>query len=91
MLKKRLYQCLGAASLALAVGACKTPELVVRNESRNVPASYSTATATSAASLDSANTARVQWKQVFTDPNLQALIETALQNNQELNITLQEI
>ncbi|MBF9144157.1 TolC family protein [Hymenobacter properus] len=90
MLKKRIYQCLGAASLALAVGACKTPELVVKNENRTVPASYATGT-TSAASLDSANTGRVQWKQFFTDPNLQELIQTALQNNQELNITLQEI
>ncbi|MBF9237606.1 efflux transporter outer membrane subunit [Hymenobacter sp. BT683] len=88
MLKKRLYQCLSAAGLALAVGACKTPELVVKNESRNTPASYTT---TTAASQDSANIARVQWKQFFTDPNLQALIGTALQNNQELNITLQEI
>ncbi|ALW86454.1 RND transporter [Hymenobacter sedentarius] len=88
MLKKRIYQCLSAAGLALAVGACKTPELVVKNESRNTPASYSTATA---ASPDSANMARVKWKQFFTDPNLKSLIETALQNNQELNITLQEI
>ena len=39
MLKRRIYQYLGAASLALAVGACKTPELVVKNESRNMPAS----------------------------------------------------
>jgi multidrug efflux system outer membrane protein len=92
MLKKRIYQALGAASLALAVGACKTPELVVKNENRNVPGSYSTAApATSAGTLDSANTGRVQWKQFFTDPNLQELIQTALQNNQELNITLQEI
>lgn len=89
MLKKRFYQCLSAAGLALAVGACKTPELVVKNESRNTPASYSTATA--AATQDSANIARLQYKQFFTDPNLQALIGTALQNNQELNITLQEI
>ncbi|GAC1378052.1 MAG: TolC family protein [Hymenobacter sp.] len=89
MLKRRLYQCLSAAGLSLAFVACKTPELVVKNESRNLPASYSTAT--SAATLDSANTGQRQWKQFFTDPNLQALIEPALQNNQELNITLQEI
>ncbi|RYU80288.1 TolC family protein [Hymenobacter persicinus] len=87
MRKKRLYQCLSAASLALAVGACKTPELVVKNESRTTPASYPTATVTP----DSTNSARVQWKQFFTDPDLQALVTTALQNNQELNITLQEI
>ncbi|MDO7853339.1 TolC family protein [Hymenobacter convexus] len=92
MLKKRIYQVLGAAGLALAVGACKTPELVVKNENRNVPGSYSTAApATSAGTLDSTNSGRVQWKQFFTDPNLQELIATALQNNQELNITLQEI
>ena len=87
MLKHRLYQCLGAAGLALAVGACKTPELVVKNESRNTPASYATATT----AQDSLNTARIEWKKFFPDPNLQALIEAGLQNNQELNITLQEI
>lgn len=88
MLKRRIYQCLSAAGLALAVGACKTPELVVQHENRNTPASYSTATA---ATPDSASAARLPWKQFFTDPALQSLIETALQNNQELNITLQEI
>jgi NodT family efflux transporter outer membrane factor (OMF) lipoprotein len=87
MLNRSLNQLLGAALLAVTVGACKTPELVVKTESRNTPASYSTAVATS----DSTNMARVSWQQFFTDPNLQALIGTALQNNQELNITQQEI
>jgi NodT family efflux transporter outer membrane factor (OMF) lipoprotein len=32
-----------------------------------------------------------QWDQFFTDPHLRALIEQALDNNQELNISLQEI
>ena len=90
MLKKRIYQCLTAAGLALAVGACKTPELVVKNETRNAPVSYATA-ATPAVAPDSTTAARIPWKQFFTDPNLQTLIETALQTNQELNITLQEI
>ena len=89
MLKKRIYQCLGVAGLSLAFAACKTPELVVKNETRNIPASYSSPIPATAP--DSATTARVQWKQFFTDPNLQALIGTALQNNQELNITLQEL
>ncbi|WP_303311265.1 TolC family protein [Hymenobacter sp. BT730] len=84
MLKRRLNQILGAAFLAMAVGACKTPELVVKNESRRVPASFNTAP-------DSTNMARARWQDFFTDPNLKALIDTALQNNQELNITLQEI
>ena len=37
------------------------------------------------------NTAKVNWKDFFTDPNLVGLIDTALHNNQEYNIVLQEI
>lgn len=37
------------------------------------------------------NTAVIGWKEYFKDPNLTALISTALSNNQELNILLQEI
>ncbi|SNC74792.1 efflux transporter, outer membrane factor (OMF) lipoprotein, NodT family [Hymenobacter gelipurpurascens] len=84
MLKRRIYQGLSAALLTLAVAGCKTPELVQKTASRNVPASYG-------ATQDSTNTAQAQWKQFFTDPNLTALIDTALQRNQELNISLQEI
>ena len=32
-----------------------------------------------------------QWEVFFSDPDLRALIEEALENNQELNIQLQEI
>ncbi|RTQ49678.1 efflux transporter outer membrane subunit [Hymenobacter gummosus] len=85
MLKKRICQGLSAVGLALAVGACKTPALVQKTENRTVPASYV------GAPSDSTNAARVQWRQFFTDPNLVALIDTALQHNQELNITRQEI
>lgn len=37
------------------------------------------------------NSALVGWREYFKDPNLNALIGTALDNNQELNILLQEI
>jgi len=37
------------------------------------------------------NSGMTPWRQFFTDPNLVSLIETALKNNQELLITLQEI
>ena len=69
----------------LAAASCKLPQLVERNVSRSVPATYT------GASQDSTNTARLRWKQFFTDPNLTALIDTALQHNQELNITTQEL
>lgn len=71
-------------SCILLAGACKVPAYLQKKENRNVPASYGT-------SKDSVNTARIKWKDFFTDANLIALIDTALRNNQELNITIQEI
>jgi multidrug efflux system outer membrane protein len=85
MLKRRIYQGLTAVGLALTVGACKLPALVQRTENRATPASYVGTTA------DSTNTARTRWKEFFTDPNLVVLIDSALQRNQELNITRQEL
>lgn len=85
MLRRRIYQGLTAAGLALAVAACKTPELVQRNANRTTPATYVGST------TDSTNTARTRWRQFFTDPNLVSLIDSALQRNQELNITTQEL
>ncbi|MDB5240108.1 MAG: transporter [Spirosoma sp.] len=84
MLKQIMYKCLGVACLLFAFAACKTPALITRTENRAVPASYNN-------SQDSTNTGKIRWKEFFTDPNLNALIDTALQNNQELNISLQEI
>jgi NodT family efflux transporter outer membrane factor (OMF) lipoprotein len=40
---------------------------------------------------DTSNIASLNWKHYFSDQNLIALIDTALKNNQELNITMQEI
>ncbi|WP_395743011.1 TolC family protein [Prosthecobacter sp.] len=37
------------------------------------------------------NSAVIGWQEYFKDPNLKSLISTALQNNQELNILIQEI
>ncbi|MFD1874234.1 efflux transporter outer membrane subunit [Hymenobacter bucti] len=85
MLKRRIYQGLTAAGLALAVGACKLPELAQRNPNRTTPATYA------GSPQDSTNSARTRWKQFFTDPNLVSLIDSALQRNQELNITTQEL
>ena len=42
-------------------------------------------------SADTLNSASVKWKDFFSDPNLKALIDSALVNNQELNIMLQQI
>ncbi|TPE43924.1 TolC family protein [Pontibacter mangrovi] len=84
MFKRIIYQCAGVACLSLTLSACKTPSVVERTVNTPVPASYNS-------SQDTTNTAQLQWKEYFTDPYLSALIDTALQHNQELNITLQEI
>ncbi len=84
----RLRPALAAAALTFLVGSC-APALVEQSANRSVPAAYTPATA--AAPADTATAARVRWQAFFADPNLRALIETALAGNQELNITRQEI
>ncbi|KQR67269.1 TolC family protein [Pedobacter sp. Leaf176] len=84
MFRNNIYKYLGLAMICAAYSACKVPEFAQRNENKNVPVAFSNA-------QDSTNTGKVQWRQFFTDPNLVSLIDTALKNNQELNVTLQEI
>lgn len=80
---------ISAASVLFVAGCiglagCKIADLPLPSENKTVPASYSIA-------KDSTNSVSVNWHNYFTDPNLIALIDTALQNNQELNIALREI
>lgn len=72
------------ALILLPVWGCKLFKEPIKTENKNVPASYNN-------SQDTVNSANINWRLYFTDPNLIALIDTALKNNQELNITLQEI
>jgi NodT family efflux transporter outer membrane factor (OMF) lipoprotein len=69
----------------MGFAACKLPTLVQKTDNQAVPAAYANA------AQDSANIAAIKWREYFSDPYLVALIDTALKNNQELNITLQEI
>lgn len=81
---KRIIQYAGITCITVLFTAC-TPALVQKKENKATPQAYASST------QDSTNTAKVKWKEFFTDPNLVTLIDTALRNNQELNITLQEI
>nr|WP_207382712.1 efflux transporter outer membrane subunit [Flavobacterium subsaxonicum] len=87
MLKRSVYNYIAVACIGLTFTGCKLPGVVQREENTNVPAAFSSTTTTQ----DTINSATVKWKEYFKDPNLVALIDTALANNQELNITLQEI
>ena len=84
MIKNIVNASAGVALLALTCGACKLPSLTSGPTHKAVPASYSD-------SQDPTNIAALKWKQYFADPYLNNLIDTALANNQELNIILQEI
>ncbi|TBO41042.1 TolC family protein [Pedobacter kyonggii] len=84
MFKKNIYKGLGLMLICAAYTACKLPEVAQRTENKSVPAAFS-------GTQDTVSTANIQWRKFFTDPNLVNLIDTALKNNQELNITLQDI
>ncbi|MBT1706494.1 TolC family protein, partial [Fulvivirgaceae bacterium PWU20] len=86
MNNKKILTRLGIGCMLLLATACSLPpSLVQRKENKTTPASFNNS------SQDTTNTAKTQWKAFFTDQYLVALIDTALKNNQELNITLQEI
>ena len=86
MMKKRNNKCLAYGLMTLisllGVVACKTPQATLPNDT--VKASMPVATADTV-------TAIPLWRDFFKDPTLCALIDTALANNQDLKITLQEM
>jgi NodT family efflux transporter outer membrane factor (OMF) lipoprotein len=82
--KTIVYKYAGIACISLTFLACKNLAIVNKTESKSVPTSYNNST-------DSINTAKTKWKEFFKDPDLAALIDSALKKNQELNIVLQEI
>ena len=68
----------------VALYSC-APIREIREENTAVPEQYRNHSA------DTVNTAIMQWRKFFIDPNLLALIDTALVHNQELNIMLQQV
>lgn len=75
-----------AATLATSIiaGCIPTPPGgTARDPNREVPESYG-------GLRDTRSSGLIVWSEFFEDPHLTALIETALRNNQELNIAIQE-
>lgn len=85
MYKFRIYRYIGPLSICLAIASCKVPASMQRTENRSVPQSFSNK------QQDSSQLANMQWRGFFKDKYLSDLIDTALKNNQELMITMQEI
>lgn len=78
------YKVIAFLWVAIAFTSCKMLAPVEKTEPQAVPDAYIT-------SKDTVNSATIKWKNFFPDQNLQSLIDTALKNNQELAMTLQEI
>lgn len=70
--------------ICLMVISCNAPAAAIATTNKPVPESFDKST-------DTANISTIPWKIYFKDPNLVNLIDTALKNNQELQITLQEV
>lgn len=85
--KYNYFNWVAVGILALSVSSCKVPQATQKKENKVMPTSF----VDSLASQDTTNSGNVKWREFFTDPNLISLIDTALKNNQELNITLQEL
>ena len=83
-MKTNLIKNIFISGLLLFLASCKTPFIAAKIENSTLPPKYLN-------SVDSLNSASISWRRYFSDPFLEALIDTALYHNQELNITLQEI
>lgn len=72
------------SAVLLVFSSCKTPAIVGKTENRNIPTAFKNTTGAT-------NSTSSPWTTYFSDTYLVALIDTALQNNQELSIMKQEI
>ena len=70
--------------MCILYAGCKTTPPLKNTIEQSLPHSYNSQN-------DSINSAAIKWKDFFTDKNLTALIDTALKNNLDVLITLQDI
>ncbi|MBU2045764.1 MAG: TolC family protein, partial [Bacteroidetes bacterium] len=84
MIKAKIYPIIALSGFCLIIASCKIPKIAQSELNKTMPTFYDH-------TRDSINTANTPWKSFFNNPYLVNLIDTALKNNQELNITLQEI
>ncbi|HEY0740365.1 MAG TPA: TolC family protein [Chryseosolibacter sp.] len=84
MKTRKIFKYIVVLCVSALLYSCVTPRVIEKTENKTVPIGYTNAT-------DTANIARLNWRQYFQEPTLIALIDTALKNNQELNIMMQEI
>ncbi|MCC6683911.1 MAG: TolC family protein [Bacteroidia bacterium] len=74
----------GTLFIITLVWGCIPSKPAVKTDNKTLPATFYQPD-------DTLNMATISWRKYFSDEQLASLIDTALQNNQELNIILQEI
>ncbi len=74
------------SGMALLASSCKVPQASQVKTQQALPAQFQ-----QLETADSTNIGKTSWRLFFNEPNLVALIDTALKNNQELQITLQDL
>lgn len=79
----QIHKIIIAASCIL-IASCKAPAVTQVTDNKVLPTDYAT-------KHDTSNVADINWRTFFNDNNLATLIDTAIANNQDLLITLQEI
>jgi len=84
MKSNSFIKCMAGTLMVLIMGSCKIAQLPVKIENKSVPNQFTT-------SIDTINSAKTVWGKYFRDTTLVALIDTALSNNQELNMIRQEL
>jgi NodT family efflux transporter outer membrane factor (OMF) lipoprotein len=84
MKKNKIISIIGFVAIYLMVASCKAPAITQVADTKVLPSMY-------VKSKDTTNAADMNWKDFFNDKNLISLIDTALHNNQDALITLQEI
>lgn len=83
--QNRSYKWITFALLLTSLWGCKVPDVgTQKTENKATPVHFGH-------TQDSTAANRPNWRQYFSDPNLIALIDTALLKNQELNIVKKEI
>ncbi|MEY4903550.1 MAG: hypothetical protein RLZZ292_1365 [Bacteroidota bacterium] len=78
------YKFLAIVLCCIVYESCKLPSVAQLPTLKSVPSSYN-------ASSDSTNSAAKTWRTFFTDKNLIALLDTAINNNPDVFITMQDI
>jgi outer membrane protein, multidrug efflux system len=78
------FKYIAAFGFCIVYASCKLPVPLQVPELKPAPAAFNNST-------DTTNSADLNWKTFFNDPNLITLIDTAIANNIELLMTLQDI